>query len=87
MELDIFVKMSRWVINKMPGIVCIRLPAMIGYDCNALPIMPGLSGIGGVARPGIVHRLDKDTSGAFSLRQERLHSPESGPTIQGAYDG
>lgn len=25
--------------------------------------MAGLSGIGGVARPGIVHRLDKDTSG------------------------
>jgi len=24
---------------------------------------PSLSGIGGVARPGIVHRLDKDTSG------------------------
>ncbi|WP_233996008.1 RluA family pseudouridine synthase [Erythrobacter sp. HL-111] len=24
---------------------------------------PGLSGIGGVARPGIVHRIDKDTSG------------------------
>ena len=28
------------------------------YHCGA-----GLSGIGGVARPGIVHRLDKDTSG------------------------
>ena len=28
------------------------------YHCG-----PSLSGIGGVARPGIVHRLDKDTSG------------------------
>ena len=26
---------------------------------------PSLSGIGGVARPGIVHRLDKDTSGVL----------------------
>ncbi|MCR9256381.1 MAG: RluA family pseudouridine synthase [Alphaproteobacteria bacterium] len=26
---------------------------------------PGLTGIGGVARPGIVHRLDKDTSGVM----------------------
>ncbi len=30
-----------------------------------------LSGIGGVARPGIVHRLDKDTSGLMVVAQDR----------------
>ena len=29
--------------------------------------LPNLSGIGGVERPGIVHRLDKDTSGVMSV--------------------
>ena len=33
-----------------------------------------LSGIGGVARPGIVHRLDKDTSGAMVVaKSDRAH--------------
>ena len=35
---------------------------------------PSLSGIGGVARPGIVHRLDKDTSGLLMVaKSERAH--------------
>ena len=34
----------------------------------------GLSGIGGVARPGIVHRLDKDTSGVMvAAKSDRAH--------------
>lgn len=34
-----------------------------------------LSGIGGVARPGIVHRLDKDTSGAMVVaKHDRAHA-------------
>lgn len=34
----------------------------------------GLSGIGGVRRPGIVHRLDKDTSGVMVVaKTERAH--------------
>ena len=33
-----------------------------------------LSGIGGVARPGIVHRLDKDTSGVMvAAKSDRAH--------------
>ncbi len=31
---------------------------------------PGLSGIGGVLRPGIVHRLDKDTSGLLVVAKD-----------------
>ncbi|PZU00678.1 MAG: RluA family pseudouridine synthase [Brevundimonas sp.] len=35
----------------------------------------GLSGIGGVARPGIVHRLDKDTSGVMvAAKSDRAHA-------------
>ena len=54
------------VINKAPGMVV--HPAVGNRDgtlVNALLAHCGesLSGIGGVKRPGIVHRLDKDTSG------------------------
>ena len=34
-----------------------------------------LSGIGGVARPGIVHRIDKDTSDRKSTRLNSSHRP------------
>ena len=54
------------IINKPAGLVV--HPAAgnwTGTLVNALIAHCGesLSGIGGVARPGIVHRLDKDTSG------------------------
>lgn len=41
--------------------------AVLGYD-------PDLEGIGGEERPGVVHRLDKDTSGLIMLaKNERAH--------------
>jgi 23S rRNA pseudouridine1911/1915/1917 synthase len=41
--------------------------AMLGYD-------PELEGIGGEERPGVVHRLDKETSGLILLaKNERAH--------------
>lgn len=41
--------------------------AALGYD-------PDMEGIGGEERPGVVHRLDKDTSGLIVLaRNERAH--------------
>lgn len=53
------------VVNKPQGMVV--HPAPGAYDntlVNALLFkISSLSGINGVARPGIVHRLDKDTSG------------------------
>src|ERR1051326_1601933 len=56
------------VLNKPPGIVV--HPAAGNEEhtlVNALlhHCRGQLSGIGGVARPGIVHRLDKDTSGCL----------------------
>ena len=53
------------VINKTAGMVVHPAPGHAkGTLVNALlNHCSNLSGIGGVARPGIVHRLDKDTSG------------------------
>src|SRR5205085_3254848 len=54
------------VIDKAAGMAAHPGPGTYsGTLVNALLFHCGasLSGIGGVARPGIVHRLDKDTSG------------------------
>ena len=56
------------VLNKPAGMVVHPAPgALKGTLVNALLAHCGdsLTGIGGVARPGIVHRLDKDTSGVM----------------------
>ncbi len=57
------------VVNKRPGMVAHPSPGHPdGTLVNALLHHYGssLSGIGGVLRPGIVHRLDKDTSGCLA---------------------
>jgi 23S rRNA pseudouridine1911/1915/1917 synthase len=65
------------VIDKPPGLVVhpgAGNPR--GTLVNALIAHAGgsLSGIGGVARPGIVHRLDKDTSGVMAVaKTDRAH--------------
>lgn len=65
--LDIvFEDESLMVINKPQGMVVHPAPGNYnGTLVNAIMYHTGgrLSGINGVARPGIVHRLDKDTSG------------------------
>jgi 23S rRNA pseudouridine1911/1915/1917 synthase len=56
------------VIDKPPGMAAHPAPGCeTGTLVNALLFHCGasLSGIGGVARPGIVHRLDKETSGVM----------------------
>ena len=56
------------VINKPPGLVVHPAAGHThGTLVNALlhHCAGELSGVGGVARPGIVHRLDKDTSGCL----------------------
>lgn len=66
----IFENKDLMIINKQPGLVV--HPGMDGTHSDdslvnaVLHHAKGkLSGIGGVLRPGIVHRLDKDTSGAI----------------------
>jgi 23S rRNA pseudouridine1911/1915/1917 synthase len=55
------------VINKAPGMVVHPAAGRpSGTLVNALlHHCPSIEGIGGVRRPGIVHRLDKDTSGVM----------------------
>jgi 23S rRNA pseudouridine1911/1915/1917 synthase len=64
------------VINKPAGLVVHPAPGHAsGTLVNALLHHIGdLSGIGGVLRPGIVHRLDKDTSGLLLVaKHDRAH--------------
>jgi 23S rRNA pseudouridine1911/1915/1917 synthase len=69
MPLDIlFEDKSLLVLNKPAGLV---VHPAAGHDAHTLVnallhhCQGSLSGIGGVARPGIVHRLDKETSGCL----------------------
>ena len=57
------------VINKAPGMVVHPAAgASTGTLVNAILYRcPDLPGVGGEARPGIVHRLDKDTSGVMII--------------------
>ena len=61
------------VINKAPGMVVHPAPGHFsGTLVNALlHHCPALAGIGGVARPGIVHRLDQDTSGLIVVAKSQ----------------
>ncbi|MCW5697305.1 MAG: RluA family pseudouridine synthase [Bauldia sp.] len=65
------------VIDKPAGLVVHPAPGHSGGTLvNALIAHCGdsLSGIGGVRRPGIVHRLDKDTSGLLVVaKNDRAH--------------
>lgn len=60
---------SLLILNKPAGLVVHPAPGHAeGTLVNALLAhCPDLQGIGGVQRPGIVHRLDKDTSGAIAI--------------------
>jgi 23S rRNA pseudouridine1911/1915/1917 synthase len=66
------------VIDKPAGMAAHPAPGTAdGTLVNALLHHCGdsLSGIGGVARPGIVHRLDKDTSGVMvAAKSDRAHA-------------
>lgn len=66
------------VIDKPAGMAAHPAPGSeTGTLVNALLAHCGasLSGIGGVARPGIVHRLDKDTSGVMvAAKSDRAHA-------------
>ena len=62
------------IINKPAGMVVHPAPGHPNQTLvNALLFhCPDLAGIGGVQRPGIVHRLDKDTTGAIVVAKTEL---------------
>ena len=76
--LDIYFEDEHLIVLEKPAGMVVH-PAPGSYDgtlVNALLHHCGdsLSGIGGVARPGIVHRLDKDTSGVMmAAKSEKAH--------------
>src|SRR4029077_1363315 len=74
MALDVlFEDKSLLVLNKPAGLVVHPAAGHAEHTLvNALlhHCAGQLSGIGGVARPGIVHRLDKDTSGCLVVGKE-----------------
>ena len=59
-HLVVIVKPAGLTVHPAPGNLDRTLVNALIAHCGA-----SLSGIGGVARPGIVHRLDKDTSGVM----------------------
>ena len=59
-HLIVVDKAAGMAAHPAPGTYSATLVNALLYHCAA-----SLSGIGGVARPGIVHRLDKDTSGVM----------------------
>ncbi len=64
------------VVNKPAGMVVHPAPGNeSGTLVNAvLAHVPNLEGVGGMLRPGIVHRLDKDTSGVIIVaKNDRAH--------------
>src|SRR5712672_4493368 len=83
------------VLNKPAGLVVHPAPGNPDHTLvNALLAHCGksLSGIGGVRRPGIVHRLDKDTSGLMvvaksELAHARLAADFEARRISRAYQG
>jgi 23S rRNA pseudouridine1911/1915/1917 synthase len=72
------------VVNKPKGLVVHPAPgAETGTLVNALLAhCQDLSGIGGVKRPGIVHRLDKDTSGLLVVAKNDLAHESLSKQIQ-----
>jgi 23S rRNA pseudouridine1911/1915/1917 synthase len=93
--LDILYEDSHLlVLDKPAGLVVHPAPGNAeGTLVNALIAHCGdsLSGIGGVRRPGILHRLDKDTSGVMvAAKTDAAHAALSaqfaGRTIERAYD-
>ncbi len=104
LDLDIVYEDSDLlVVNKVAGLVVHPAPghrdrtlvnALLAY-CQE-----SLSGIGGVKRPGIVHRLDKDTSGLMVIAKNdwthqqlskqfepKIHADDADRTLKRVYWG
>ncbi|MCG6858366.1 MAG: RluA family pseudouridine synthase [Salaquimonas sp.] len=69
-DLIVVHKPAGMVVHPAPGNATGTLVNALLYHCGE-----SLAGIGGVRRPGIVHRLDKDTSGVMVVaKTERAHA-------------
>ena len=66
-HLLVINKEPNFVVHPSPGHNSGTLVNAILYHCEGK-----LSGIGGIKRPGIVHRLDKDTSGLMLVAKTEI---------------
>ncbi|MFO1074455.1 MAG: RluA family pseudouridine synthase [Geminicoccaceae bacterium] len=68
-HLLVMVKPAGMVVHPAPGHAAGTLVNVLLAHCG-----PSLSGIGGVLRPGIVHRLDREVSGVMVVaKHDRAH--------------
>ncbi len=88
----LFENADLMVVNKPAGMVVHPAPGHAGGTLvnAALAHAPDMEGIGGEVRPGLVHRLDKDTSGLILLAkndhaQQWLQEQFSRRSVQKAY--
>ncbi|RJP79844.1 MAG: RluA family pseudouridine synthase [Desulfobacteraceae bacterium] len=84
-QIDILFEDSHLIVlNKAPGIVVHPAPGnYTGTLVNGLLYhCPGIEGIGGEIRPGIVHRLDKDTSGVLLVAKNHIAHAEMSHQFQ-----
>lgn len=69
-DLIIIDKPKNMVVHPAPGHYHGTIVNAVMYHCH-----DGLSGIGGVLRPGIVHRIDKDTTGSIIIcKNDKAHA-------------
>lgn len=67
-DLIVINKPQNMVVHPAPGNFCGTLVNALMHHCS------DLSGVNGVLRPGIVHRLDKDTSGLIVVaKHDKAH--------------
>ena len=66
-DLIVINKPQNMVVHPAPGHYTGTLVNALMFHCG-----DNLSGINGVLRPGIVHRIDKDTSGVLVIAKSDL---------------
>lgn len=86
-DLLVLEKPAGMVVHPAPGHARGTLVNALLHHCG-----DGLSGIGGVARPGIVHRLDRDVSGVMAVaKNDRAHRGLAGQfavhSVERTYEG
>ena len=69
-DITVVNKPAGMVVHPAPGNPDRTLVNALLYRCGG-----SLSGIGGVLRPGIVHRIDRDTSGLLVVAKKRRGAP------------
>ena len=73
MDLDVLFEDDHLIVLNKPAGLTVHPRGQQGRHPGEQPAAPlsGLPGISGKLRPGIVHRLDKDTTGTIVIAKSR----------------